>query len=116
GDLAQLLGPLLPRHLRPRSVVEGVARGLDGALRVFPARLGDVGDLLARRRGVGRERLARLRGGPLAVDDELGVGHGWLLSSCATVRRRLRPVSAPRPGRTRPTHDTRARARTYVQT
>ena len=38
------------------------ARGLDGALRVFAAGLGDVGDLLAGRRGEGRERLARLRG------------------------------------------------------
>ena len=62
GDLAQLLGALLARHLRPRAVVERVARGLDGALRVFAAGLGDVGDLLAGRRGEGREGLARLRG------------------------------------------------------
>ena len=76
GDLAQLLRAFLARHLRPRAVVERVARGFDRALRVFAAGLGDVGDLLARRRCEGRERLARLRVGPLTVDEELGVGHG----------------------------------------
>ena len=36
------------------------ARGFDRSLRVFAAGLGDVGDLLARRRCERRERLARL--------------------------------------------------------
>jgi hypothetical protein len=48
GDLAQLLRAFLARHLRPRAVVERVARSFDGTLRVFAAGLGDVGDLLTR--------------------------------------------------------------------
>jgi hypothetical protein len=44
-------------------------------LRVFPAGFGEIGDLLAGRRGVGRERLTRLGVDPLTPDEEL-LGHG----------------------------------------
>ena len=70
-------------------VVERLARGLHGALRVLAAGLGDVGDLLAGRRGVGRERLTRLGVDPLAVDEQLGVGHCGLPLVVRNARGRL---------------------------
>ena len=88
-DLAQLLRALLARHLRPGPVVEGVARGLHGALRVLATGLGDVGDLLARRRGEGLERLTGLGVDPFAVDEELGVGHCGLPLVVRNARGRL---------------------------
>ena len=47
----------------------------DGALRVFAAGLGDIGDLLAGRGCEGREGLPRLRVDPGTVDEQLRVAH-----------------------------------------
>src|SRR5438132_845154 len=69
------LAAFLARHLGPRAVVEGLARGLNGALGVFPAGLGHVGDLLARRGCVGGEGLAGFRVGPDTIDEQLRVAH-----------------------------------------
>ena len=67
--------------------------GFDGALRVFASGLGDVGDLLAGRRCVGREGLARLRVDPGTIDEQLRVAHRDSSQAgqvCVPVRLRAR--------------------------
>ena len=67
-DLAEHLGALLAGRLAPRALVVGLAGGLDGTDRVFLARLGDVGDLLAVTGIGGGERLAGGGFAELTVD------------------------------------------------
>ena len=57
-DLVHDARPLQRRHARPRSLVERLARGGDGAIDVLDARLGHAPYWLVRRRADGVERLA----------------------------------------------------------
>src|SRR6185503_1046009 len=70
-ELPEDLAPIRARHLRPRTLVEGLARRADRGLDVGLGRLGDVRDRLLGRGVDGRERGARGRVAPLAADEQL---------------------------------------------
>ena len=92
GELPQQAAPLRPGHPRPRAAVEGPARGRDGTVHVLLVGFRHLGQHRSRGRIVDRERLARCRRHPLAVDEQLAVVRQELdrgLAEAAVERNRI---------------------------